>query len=82
MRYNGEGKVNAEQMFEVEDKPGVVPQKQVKCWDVQLRCPIHPKSYKHVLKRLFPSYKLRTWIKLLANVVQITEHVEVHLNPE
>ena len=65
MRYNGEGKVNAEQMFEVEDKPGVVPQKQVKCWDVQLRCPIHPKSYKHVLKRLFPSYKLRTDLSCL-----------------
>ena len=53
MHYNGGGKVNAEQMFEVEDKPGVVPQKQVKCWDVQLRCPIHPKSYKHVLKGCF-----------------------------
>ena len=44
MHYNGEGKVNAGQTFEVEDKPGVVPQKQVKCWDVQLRCRIHTKS--------------------------------------
>lgn len=51
MSFNGEGKVNAGQMFEVEDKPGVVPQKQVKCWDVQLWCPIHSKSYKHVFKK-------------------------------
>ena len=67
MRYNGEGKVNAGQMFEVEDKPGVVPQKQVKCWDVQLRCPIHPKSYKHVFKKAvsFIYYKLRTDLSCL-----------------
>ena len=56
MHYNGEGKVNAGQMFEVEDKPGVVPQKQVKCT---------PNLINMLLKRLFPSYKLRTDLSCL-----------------
>lgn len=50
MHYNGEGKVNAGQMFEVEDKPGVSLRNKSNAGMFNFDAPFTP-NLKHVFKK-------------------------------